>query len=116
MLVSSLFKQGTRGRPACAWFLEIALVREVGMFACVRVCVSAPEAINYIHLIPSLDSIDSLLDSFDSLHSLGSSISFPNLYNQLNKFVAFSFLCMEVAFVTKRRCDRNQSNKAIIFY
>ena len=45
-------------RPACAWFLEIAFVHEVG------VCVSAPKAINYIHVI-------------------------FNLYNQLNKFVTF---------------------------
>ena len=39
-------------RPACAWFLEIALVREVGMHVrvhvcvCLSVCLSAPEAIN----------------------------------------------------------------------
>ena len=46
--------------PARAWFLEIAFVREVG----VCVCVSAPKAINYIHMIFIL-------------------------YNQLNKFVAF---------------------------
>ena len=26
-------------RPARAWFLEIAFVREVGMRVCVRVCV-----------------------------------------------------------------------------
>ena len=39
---------------ACAWFLEIAFVREVSMRACVRVCVcvcvcvyvSAPKAMN----------------------------------------------------------------------
>ena len=43
-----------------AWFLEIAFVRDVGM--CVCVCVSAPKAINYIHMI-------------------------FNLYNQLNKLV-----------------------------
>ena len=30
-------------RPACAWFLRIDPVRIIGM--CVRVCVSAPEAI-----------------------------------------------------------------------
>ena len=48
---------------AHAWFLEIAFVRNVGM--CVRTCVCPrPEAINYIHVI-------------------------LNLYNQLNKFVAF---------------------------
>ena len=40
------------------WFLEIAFVHDVA------VCVSAPEAINYIHMI-------------------------FNLYNQLNKFVMF---------------------------
>ena len=43
----------------CAWFLKIAFVCDVG----VCVCVSAPEAINYIHMI-------------------------FYLYNQLNKFVA----------------------------
>ena len=47
-----------------AWFLEIAFIREVGMRVCVCVCVSAPKAINNIHVI-------------------------LNLYNQLNKFVAF---------------------------
>ena len=47
-------------RPACALFLEIAFACNVG----VSVCVSAPEAINYIHVI-------------------------YNLYNQLNKFVTF---------------------------
>ena len=46
---------------ARTWFLEISFVREVSMFACV--CVSAPETINYIHVI-------------------------FNLYNQLNKIVA----------------------------
>ena len=46
---------------ARAWFLEIAFVCKVGVS--VYVCVSAPEAINYIHVI-------------------------FNLYNQLNKFVA----------------------------
>ena len=63
-------------RPACAWFLEIAFVREVSMHArvcvcvcvCVRVCaclcVSTLKAINYILVI-------------------------LNLCNQLNKFVAF---------------------------
>ena len=30
--------------PACAWFLEIDPVRE--HLLCLRVCVSAPEAIN----------------------------------------------------------------------
>ena len=33
---------------ACAWFLEIAFVRDVSMSVCV--CVSAPKAINYIHM------------------------------------------------------------------
>ena len=35
-------------RPACAWFLNIAFVREVSMRVCVWmcVCVSAPEAMN----------------------------------------------------------------------
>ena len=46
--------------PAHAWFLEIAFVCDVG----VSVCVPAPEAINYIHVI-------------------------FNLYKQLNKFVMF---------------------------
>ena len=50
--------------PAWTWFLEIAFVREVGMCACVHVCVSASKAMNYIHVI-------------------------LNLYNQLNKFVTF---------------------------
>ena len=58
---------------ARAWFLEIAFVCNVSM------CVSAPEAINYIHVI-------------------------FNLYNQLNKFVAFRNVAkkyMGVAFVMK---------------
>ena len=71
--------------PAWAWFLEIAFVCNVGVCVCVCVCmcvcVSAPEAINYIHVI-------------------------FNLYNQLNKFVTFrkcneAILCMGVAIVTK---------------
>ena len=33
-------------KPVHAWFLKIDPVRIVGMHACVRVCVSAPEAIN----------------------------------------------------------------------
>ena len=67
-----------------AWFLEIAFV---GM------CVSAPEVINYIHVI-------------------------LNLYNQLNKSLAFRnvtklsmhgcSLCNEVC------CDKNQINKAML--
>ena len=44
----------------CTWFFEIAFVRDVGM----SVCVSTPEATNNIHVI-------------------------FNLYNELNKFVAF---------------------------
>ena len=47
---------------ACTWFLKIAFVRDIGVRACV--CVSAPEAINYIQVM------------------------IFNLYNQLNKFVA----------------------------
>ena len=33
-------------RPARAWFLKIDPVRIVCMCVCLRVCVSAPEAIN----------------------------------------------------------------------
>ena len=33
-------------RPARAWFLKIDPVQIVGMRACVRVCVSVPEAIS----------------------------------------------------------------------
>ena len=45
MYVQSFLNQVRAGqRPACAWFLEIAFVREVGV--CVCVCVSAPEGIN----------------------------------------------------------------------
>ena len=76
-------------RPARAWFLEIAFVREVGMSA----CVSAPEAIDYIHAI-------------------------LNLYNQLNKFVAFrdvTKLSMQgCGHCNEARCDKNQPNKAIL--
>ena len=39
-----LFYLTTHGRPAHAWFLKIDSLRIVGMR--VRVCVSAPEAIN----------------------------------------------------------------------
>ena len=47
----ALLNQARAGRrPARAWFLEIAFVREVSMRVCVDVCVcvcvSAPEAIN----------------------------------------------------------------------
>ena len=61
-------------QPAHAWFFEIAFVHEVGMSVCV--CVSAPEAINYIHMI-------------------------FNLYNQLNKFVTFRNV-MKQCFVWAR--------------
>ena len=70
--------------------LEIAFVREVGMSACV--CMSIPEAINYIHMI-------------------------LNQYNQLNKFVAFrnvTKLSMHgCGLCNEARCDRNHS-KAIL--
>ena len=60
---------------ACAWFLEIAFCP---MSVCV--CVSAPEAINYIHVI-------------------------LNLYKQLNRFVTFinvaKQLFVGMAIVTK---------------
>ena len=74
---------------ACAWFLEIAFVYEVGMF----VCVSTPKAINYIHVI-------------------------LNLYNQLNKFVAFRNIT-KLSMHGRGHCnkahrDRNQPNKAIL--
>ena len=74
---------------ARAWFLEIAFVRDVSMC----VCVSTPEAINYIHMI-------------------------FNLYNQLNEFVAFRNVMK--LFIHRRGlcneacCDRNQSNKAML--
>ena len=55
-------------------------------YVCVRMCVSAPEAINYVHVI-------------------------FNLYNQLDKFVAFrnvtKLLCMGVAFVAKHVVTEN---------
>ena len=65
----------------CAWFLEIAFVRDIGMSVCVCACVCVrPEAINYIHVI-------------------------LKLYNQMNKFVAFRNvmkLAMHgCAFITK---------------
>ena len=76
-------------RPAHPWFLEIVFVYNDG----VSVCVSVPEAINYIHVI-------------------------LNVYNQLNKFVAFinvmklsihgRGLCNEAC------CDKNQSNKVML--
>ena len=62
-------------RPARAWFLDIAFVHEVGVSVYVCVCVSTPEAINYIYVI-------------------------FNLYNQLNKFVAFR----NVIKISMHRC------------
>ena len=60
---------------------------------CVRVYVSAPEAINFIHVI-------------------------LNLYNKLNKFVAYRNvmkLSMHGCGLCNRACrDRNQSNKAML--
>ena len=56
----NVFKPGARH----SWFLEIAFVCEVSVRVCVCMCVSAPKAINYIHVI-------------------------LKLYNQLNNFVAF---------------------------
>ena len=69
--------------------LEIAFVREVGMSVCV-----CPQVINYIHLI-------------------------LNLYNQLNKFVAFKNVTTEISMYrhglcNEAYCDRNQSNKAML--
>ena len=76
-------------RLARGWFLEIAFVRDIG----VCVCVSAPEVINYIHVI-------------------------LNLYNQLNKFVAFrnvTKLSMHRrGLCNEARRDRNQPNKAML--
>ena len=76
-------------RLAHAWFIEIVFVHEVGML----VCVSTLEAINYIHVI-------------------------FNLYNQLNKFVVFRNVTNRSMhgrdFCNEARCDRNQSNKAIL--
>ena len=40
-----IFKPGVSQRLAHTWFLEIALVHDIS------VCVSAPEVINYIHMI-----------------------------------------------------------------
>ena len=69
--------------------LETAFVRDVG----VSVCVSAPETINYIHMI-------------------------LNLYNQLDKFVALrniTKLFMHECGLCNEAChDRNQSNKAML--
>ena len=71
-------------------FLKLFLsAKSVGVCACVCVCVR-PEAINYIHVI-------------------------LNLYNQLNKFVAFrnaTKLSMHGRGLrNEARRDRNQSNK-----
>ena len=93
---------------ACAWFLELLLsVKLVCVCVCVRVCVhvcvcvrvcahacvSAPKAINYILVI-------------------------LNLYNQLNKFVAFrnvTKLSMHRrGLCNKARRDRNQPYKAMV--
>ena len=58
-----------------------------------NVCVSAPNAINYIHVI-------------------------LNLYNQLNKFVAFKNITKPsmhgCGLCNEARCDRNQPNKAML--
>ena len=74
--------------PARAWFLEIVFVRDVSMCVCMHVCV-CPEAIKYIHVI-------------------------LNLYNQLNKFVAFrniTKLSMHGhGLCNEAQRDRNQSN------
>ena len=44
--VKDFLNQARAGRrPAHAWFLEIDPVRE-RLYVCLRVCVSAPEAIN----------------------------------------------------------------------
>ena len=61
--------------------------------ACVCVCVSTPKAINYIHVI-------------------------FNLYNQLNKLVAFrNVMKLSIhgrGLCNEARYDRNQSNKAAV--
>ena len=63
ILFKYFLKQAHAGqRPVCAWFLEIAFVRKVDMLVCV-VCPQGYK-INYILMI-------------------------FNLYNQLNKFIAF---------------------------
>ena len=63
------------------------------MLVCLCVYVSAPKAINYIHVI-------------------------MNLYNQLNKFVAFrniTKLSMHGhGLCNEARRDRNRSNKAML--
>ena len=87
------FKPGTR------LVSEIAFVCKVGVCVCVRVCVcvcvcmSAPEAINYIHVI-------------------------LNLYNQLDKFVTFRNITKLFmhgrGFCNEAHRDRNQSNKTML--
>ena len=47
IFVGVIFKPGVLAFST--WFLEITFACEVGV--CVCVCVSAPEAINYIHVI-----------------------------------------------------------------
>ena len=86
---------------AHAWFLEIAFIRKVSMtlYVCVcvhvraRACVSAPKAINCIHMI-------------------------FNLYNQLNKFFAFRKV-MNLFMHGRGLCneahhDKNQWNKVVL--
>ena len=51
VIVGFSFKPGARRANARSWFLEIAFVRDVAMCVRARVCVSAPEAINYIYVI-----------------------------------------------------------------
>ena len=72
-------------------FLKLLLsAKSVCLCVCIRIC---PEAINYIHVI-------------------------LNLYNQLNKFVAFrniTKLSMHGrGLCNEARRDRNQSNKAML--
>ena len=71
-------------------FLKLLLSEKL---VCVRACVSALEAINYIHVI-------------------------LNLYNQLNKFVAFrnvTKLSMHGrGLCNEAQHDRNQSNKEVL--
>ena len=55
-----IIKQTCTGRSACDWFLEIAFVCDVGICVCVCACTC-------------VSALEAIL----------------NLYNQLNKFVAF---------------------------
>ena len=81
------------GVPVEGWrvpgFLKLLLS---ATSVCVFACVSAPKAINYIHVI-------------------------LNLYNRLNKFVAFrnvTKLSMHRhSLCNEARRDRNQNNKAV---